>query len=116
MVAVLYYRAQELAGNTGFVDTLCAAIEACGARPMPVWCASLRTAGPDLLDTLAQVEGEIATGLISVYTALGGGWELRLTGCTPSAGEAPCPVVRPTDFDAAERGRLRSRFGTPVGE
>jgi len=38
-----------------------------------------------LEDTLAQVQGEIATGLISVYTGLGGGWELRLTGC----GEPP---------------------------
>jgi NodT family efflux transporter outer membrane factor (OMF) lipoprotein len=69
-----------------------------------------------LEDTLAQVEGQIATGLISVYAALGGGWELRLTGCTPSAGESPCPVLRPTDFDAAERGRMRGRFGTPVVE
>jgi NodT family efflux transporter outer membrane factor (OMF) lipoprotein len=69
-----------------------------------------------LEDTLAQVEGEIATGLISVYEALGGGWELRLTDCTPSAGEAPCPVVRPDDFGAAERGRMRGRFGTPVTE
>jgi cobaltochelatase CobN len=63
VVGVLYYRAHELAGNTGFVDTLCAAIEACGARPMPVWCASLRTAGPDLLDTLAQVDVLIVTVL-----------------------------------------------------
>jgi cobaltochelatase CobN len=63
VVGVLYYRAHELAGNTGFVDTLCAAIEACGARPMPVWCASLRTAGPDLLDTLARADVLIVTVL-----------------------------------------------------
>ncbi len=69
-----------------------------------------------LEDTLAQVQGEIATGLIMVYTGLGGGWELRLTGCTPSAGEAPCPVVRPTEMDAAERGRMRARFGTPAAQ
>jgi len=36
-----------------------------------------------LEDTLAQSEGEIATGLIQVYRALGGGWEIRLTGCDP---------------------------------
>jgi cobaltochelatase CobN len=63
VVAVLYYRAHELAGNTGFVDALAAAIESCGARAMPVWCASLRTAGPDLLDTLAQVDVLIVTVL-----------------------------------------------------
>jgi NodT family efflux transporter outer membrane factor (OMF) lipoprotein len=32
-------------------------------------------------DTLAQAEGEIVTGLIQVYRALGGGWQIRLTGC-----------------------------------
>jgi NodT family efflux transporter outer membrane factor (OMF) lipoprotein len=34
-------------------------------------------------DTLAQAQGEIVTGLIQVYKALGGGWEIRLTGCDP---------------------------------
>ncbi len=63
VVAVLYYRAHELAGNTGFVDALCGAIEACGARPLPVWCASLRTAGPDLLETLGQADVLIVTVL-----------------------------------------------------
>jgi outer membrane protein TolC len=38
-----------------------------------------------LQDTLAQAQGEIALGLIQVYRALGGGWELRLTGCTDPA-------------------------------
>jgi outer membrane protein TolC len=33
-----------------------------------------------LEDTLAQAQGEIATGLIQVYRALGGGWEIRLGG------------------------------------
>jgi len=63
VVAVLYYRAHELAGNTSFADALCAAIESCGARPLPVWCASLRTAGPDLLETLAQADVLIVTVL-----------------------------------------------------
>jgi hypothetical protein len=33
---------------------------------------------------LAQAQGEIALGLIQVYRALGGGWQLRCTGCTPA--------------------------------
>jgi NodT family efflux transporter outer membrane factor (OMF) lipoprotein len=45
-----------------------------------------------LEDTLAQVQGEISAGLISTYKGLGGGWELRLTGCTP--GVAPVPPAR----------------------
>jgi NodT family efflux transporter outer membrane factor (OMF) lipoprotein len=40
-----------------------------------------------LEDTLALAQGEIATGLIQTYRALGGGWEIRCTGCEP--GELP---------------------------
>jgi cobaltochelatase CobN len=63
VVAVLYYRAHELAGNTGFVDALAAAIGACGARPVPVWCASLRTADPELLLALGQADVLVVTVL-----------------------------------------------------
>ena len=38
-----------------------------------------------LEDTLAQAQGEIATGLIQVYRAFGGGWQIRLNGCDPGA-------------------------------
>ena len=62
-VAVLYYRAHELAGNTGFVDALCAAVESCGARALPVWCASLRTADRALLEALGQADVLIVTVL-----------------------------------------------------
>jgi cobaltochelatase CobN len=62
-VAVLYYRAHELAGNTEFVDVLCAAIEARGARALPVWCASLRAADPGLLEQLRQADALVVTVL-----------------------------------------------------
>src|SRR4029077_8328158 len=52
-------------------------------------------------DTLAQAQGEIVTGLIQVYKALGGGWQIRETGCDiPSpvtAGTAPGTVGPPSD-------------------
>ena len=32
-------------------------------------------------DVLTQAQGEIAGGLVQVYKALGGGWQIRLTGC-----------------------------------
>src|SRR4051794_18188577 len=54
-VAVLYYRAQHLAGNTEYVEALCQAIESAGGAPVPVYCASLRTAEPSLLDLLGTV-------------------------------------------------------------
>jgi NodT family efflux transporter outer membrane factor (OMF) lipoprotein len=41
-----------------------------------------------LEDTLAQAEGEIALGLIQVYKAMGGGWQIRLNGCAE-------PIIQP---------------------
>ncbi|MEU6827030.1 cobaltochelatase subunit CobN [Nocardia beijingensis] len=62
-VAVIYYRAQHLAGNTAYVDALCAAIERAGARALPLYCASLRTAEPGLLETLRRADALVVTVL-----------------------------------------------------
>jgi cobaltochelatase CobN len=62
-IAVLYYRAHHVSGNTGFVDVLCRAIEDRGGRALPLYCASLRTAEPDLLATLAQADALVVTVL-----------------------------------------------------
>lgn len=62
-VAVIYYRAQHLAGNTAYVDALCSALEHAGARPLPLYCASLRTAEPELLDKLCSADALIVTVL-----------------------------------------------------
>ena len=53
-IAVLYYRAQHLAGNTVYVEALCRAIEHGGGRALPVYCASLRTAEPAMLTLLRE--------------------------------------------------------------
>jgi len=62
-VAVLYYRAHHVAGNTAFVHALCDAIEARGANALPVFCASLRAADPALLATLGEADALIVTVL-----------------------------------------------------
>ncbi|MBY6366107.1 cobaltochelatase subunit CobN [Rhodococcoides corynebacterioides] len=62
-VAVLYYRAQHLAGNVGYVHALCDAITAHGARPLPIYCASLRNADADLLATLRRADSMVVTVL-----------------------------------------------------
>jgi NodT family efflux transporter outer membrane factor (OMF) lipoprotein len=55
-------------------------------------------------DTLAQAQGEIVTGLIQVYKALGGGWQIRETGCEPHFADTAGPVQgtpgRPEDLPA----------------
>src|SRR5262245_2264967 len=45
-VGVVFYRAHALAGNTAFVDTLCAAIESRGGNALPVYASSLREVAP----------------------------------------------------------------------
>ncbi|MCB0951070.1 MAG: cobaltochelatase subunit CobN, partial [Mycobacterium sp.] len=63
LIAVLYYRAQHLAGNTGYVEALCDAIENAGGTPLPVFCASLRTAEPELLEVLGTADALVTTVL-----------------------------------------------------
>ncbi|MDO4687046.1 MAG: cobaltochelatase subunit CobN [Corynebacterium sp.] len=62
-IAVLYYRAQHLAGNTAYIHALCDAIDARGARALPIFTASLRQAPTELLEELATVDVAITTVL-----------------------------------------------------
>src|SRR3954452_24130586 len=62
-VAVLYYRAHHLAGNTDFVESLCAAIEDAGGLALPVFTASLRTVDPGLLEALRTADALVVTVL-----------------------------------------------------
>jgi cobaltochelatase CobN len=63
VVAILYYRAHHVAGNTGFVHALADAVEAAGGQPLPVFCSSLRTAEPALIDTLRAADAIVVTVL-----------------------------------------------------
>ncbi|SOE03054.1 cobaltochelatase subunit CobN [Blastococcus haudaquaticus] len=62
-IAVLYYRAHHLSGNTGFVEDLCRAIEDAGGTALPVFTASLRSVDPGLLETLRGADAMIVTVL-----------------------------------------------------
>ena len=62
-VAVLFYRAQHLAGNTAYVGALCHAIDAAGGQPVPIYAASLRTPEPELLELLGTVDALVTTVL-----------------------------------------------------
>jgi len=63
VVAVLYYRAHHLSGNTGFVESLCTAIEDAGGRALPVFTASLRTVEPGLVEVLRTADALVVTVL-----------------------------------------------------
>ncbi|SNS92055.1 cobaltochelatase CobN subunit [Geodermatophilus saharensis] len=62
-VAVLYYRAHHLAGNTAFVEDLCRAVEDAGGQALPVFVSSLRSVPDDLLDVLRTADALVVTVL-----------------------------------------------------
>ncbi|MFJ9039668.1 cobaltochelatase subunit CobN [Streptomyces sp. NPDC102406] len=62
-VAVLYYRAHHMSGNTAFVHALCDEIERAGARPLPLYVASLRAPEPELIDALRPAGAIVTTVL-----------------------------------------------------
>ena len=63
-VAVLYYRAQQLAGNTAFVEALCAAIEDAGGAPAAgVLRLAARRPSPRCCDTLRAADALVVTVL-----------------------------------------------------
>ncbi|MFO0844985.1 MAG: efflux transporter outer membrane subunit [Gemmataceae bacterium] len=54
--------------------------------------------------TEAAAQGEIAEGLIAVYKALGGGWQVRLDGCVCVGAPAPAePVIPSAPLGAPDR-------------
>ncbi len=70
-VAIVFYRAHLIAGNTGFVDDLCAALEARQARVTAVWCYSLRP-GPDgRVEALSLLSAEQPNAVITTVLVSG---------------------------------------------
>jgi NodT family efflux transporter outer membrane factor (OMF) lipoprotein len=59
---------------------------------------------------LAQAQGDVPLGLIQVYRALGGGWQIRIQGCP--APETPAPD-RAVLSDKSAPG-VRASFGQPL--
>ncbi len=59
-------------------------------------------------DKLAQSRGDIALGLIQIYKALGGGWNMQSANCAPCA--------EPIPARAANQEPIRVQFLTPVAQ
>jgi len=85
-VAVLFYRAHLIAGNTRFVDDLCAALESRGALVTAIWCYTLRPAADgsvEALEAIAQARPAclVTTVLVSGGSSAGGtGWDATALG------------------------------------
>src|SRR3954449_4836720 len=95
-IAVLYYRAHHLAGNTAFVEDLSRAIEDAGGSALPVFTSSLRTVSDELLETLRTADALVVTVLAAggsrPATAQAGGDDGARDGGAPSA--RGLPVLR----------------------
>ncbi|MBB4893173.1 cobaltochelatase CobN [Streptomyces olivoverticillatus] len=63
LVAVLYYRAHHMSGNTAFVEALCGAVEDAGGRALPLYVASLRSPEPELVEALRGADAVVTTVL-----------------------------------------------------
>ncbi len=70
VVGVVFYRAHLVAGNTQFVDDLCAAIGAAGGQALALWCYTLRDEGARPIVELLRRHG--ARALVTTVLAAGG--------------------------------------------
>ncbi|HET9692018.1 MAG TPA: cobaltochelatase subunit CobN [Acidimicrobiales bacterium] len=70
VVGVVFYRAHLVAGNTTFVEDLCEALERRGARPLALWCYSLR--GDNAAPVVAALREHGAACLVTTVLAAGG--------------------------------------------
>ncbi len=84
-VGILFYRAQQTAGNTAYVEALADAVDAAGGIGEPIFATSLRDAPADLLDHLGSLDALVTTVLAAggtkPATASAGGddgaWDVR---------------------------------------
>lgn len=112
-VAVLYYRAHHMSGNTAFIETLCRAVEAEGARALPLYVASLRAPEPELIDALRDADAIVTTVLAAGGTrpaeASAGGddesWDAgALTGLNVPILQALCLTSSHSDWEGNDEG------------
>ncbi|MFF0300511.1 cobaltochelatase subunit CobN [Streptomyces sp. NPDC004562] len=112
-VAVLYYRAHHMSGNTAFVAALCDAIEDGGGRALPLYVASLRAPEPELIEELRAADVIITTVLAAGGTkpaeASAGGddesWDAgALTGLDVPILQALCLTSSRADWNANDEG------------
>ncbi|THA29471.1 cobaltochelatase subunit CobN [Streptomyces sp. A1277] len=112
-VAVLYYRAHHMSGNTAFIETLCRAVEAEGTRALPLYVASLRTPEPELIDALRDADAIVTTVLAAGGTrpaeASAGGddesWDAgALTGLDVPILQALCLTSSHSDWEGNDEG------------
>jgi cobaltochelatase CobN len=93
-VAVLFYRAHLAAGNTRFVDDLCATLEDMGATATAVWCYSLRPTGDGRVEALDLLAAERPDAVITTVLVSGSSADDGLSWDASALGALGVPVVQ----------------------
>jgi cobaltochelatase CobN len=93
-VGVVFYRAHLLAGNTTFVDDLCAAIRERGANPLACWCYSLR---PDERGDVPVISRHLEGRVDAVVTTV-----LAMGQAGPEADSWDVPVLARLDVPVVQ--------------
>jgi cobaltochelatase CobN len=93
-VGVVFYRAHLLAGNTTFVDDLCAAIRERGANALACWCYSLR---PDERGDVPVISRHLEGRVDAVVTTV-----LAMGQAGPEADSWDVPVLARLDVPVVQ--------------
>lgn len=111
LLAVLFYRAHLIAGNTVFVDDVCRAVEARGARAAAVWAYSLRPGADGGVEALEMLAGLRPDAVITTVLVSGSSAEDGLAWNASAIGSLGVPVVQAVtatgssaEWDASDAG------------
>jgi cobaltochelatase CobN len=94
LVGVLFYRAHLIAGNTSFVDDLCAAVEDRGARAVAVWAYSLRADETGRVPALDLLASQSPAAVITTVLVSGSSADDGLAWDASALGSLGVPVVQ----------------------
>jgi cobaltochelatase CobN len=113
-IGVLYYRAHETSGNSGFAHALADAVDATGrAIGVPVFAGSLRSAPDDLYDALGSLDALVVTvlaagGSVPSSASAGGddeSWDVaRMAALDIPVLQGLCLTSSRADWEAADDG------------
>jgi cobaltochelatase CobN len=93
-VVVLFYRAHLIAGNTGFVDDLCAELERRGAAATAIWCYTLRPDADGQVAALELVRQFQPDCIVTTVLVSGGSADDGLSWDATAIGSLQVPVVQ----------------------
>src|SRR6185437_6325087 len=113
-IGVMYYRAHEASGNSGFAHALADAIDATGeAVGVPVFAGSLRSAPGELYDALASLDALVVTvlaagGTVPANASAGGddeAWDVeRMAALDIPVLQGLCLTSSRADWEASSEG------------